>query len=212
MLLQLRFFLLFSFAMSFATAAFPACQAARFTTAQKAVIATGSPNQALFTDAVTRALAAHLCKAGRNALATDKHLIKTARLHSKNMARLHKFSHKLPVAGQKTVAQRARKAGVNWHFLAENIARLSRYQFQANRRFQILNASRCQFANPASGKSIPPHSYASLALAVSAQWMASSGHRKNILNRNSKHMGAAVVFDASGPNCGHFYITQVFSD
>ncbi|MCP5073235.1 MAG: CAP domain-containing protein [Rhodobacteraceae bacterium] len=196
----------------FTPMAIAACTPAPFSSRQNAVIPTKSPDQSLFTTALNWALAPHRCKAGRTKFATDADLIKTAAIHSRNMARLRRFSHRLKVPGQKTVTDRAKKTGVKWKFIAENIARLSRYQFRPNTKFGIVDAKNCQFSDRKTGARIPPHTYASLANSVAAQWLASSGHRKNILNRKSRRMGAAIAFDAQGAHCGHFYITQVFSD
>jgi len=50
-----------------------------------------------------------------------------------------------------------------------------------------------------------------LANHIVNMWMASPGHRKNILARKSKLTGASLAFDGKSPNCGRYFITQNFA-
>ena len=195
-----------------ASAAWSACSAPAFSAAQRNTIQVAAPNQALFSAALVLALNQQRCQAGRDPMTTAANHIKAATFHSENMVKTRKFSHRSSVAGQRTFKDRARLAGMSFRYLAENIARRPRFNFPLGKSFRVVNRSSCRFADPATGKTIAAHSYASLAQSVTAQWMASSGHRKNILNRKSKRTGAAVAFDARAANCGDFYITQIYSD
>ncbi len=208
-----RAFLCAAFLMiAVAQPAISSCRAPAFTAAQRSVIPANKPNQALFNDALIRALSRHRCRAGRRDYGTTSKLVKAAKMQSKNMAKLRKMSHSLPISGQRKLRDRVNRVGIKWRYIAENIALLPRYQFIIDTPFRIVDRSSCKFAFSSNGQQISQHTYASLAQLAAVQWMASPGHRKNILNRKSKRMGAAIAFDAKAPDCGRFYVAQVFSD
>ncbi len=194
-----------------ATISSAACAPLAFTAAQRTTISAKAPNQKLFTDALIRALALKRCKANREDQVQGPELVSAATMHSRNMAKLHVLSHKTNVAGMRSLRSRAKRAGVNSNYLAENIGRVSRYQFKVGKKFNIQSSSACRFSDPATGKAIGAHTYASLATQMAGLWIASSGHRKNILNRKSNQVGAALAYDSAGPNCGHYYVTAVFA-
>lgn len=109
---------------------------------------------------------------GLKPLQRDAALDRVARLHTSDMARLGKISHR--GSDGKTVEGRAARADIDWQMLGENVAR--------NRGY----------ADPC-------------AKAV-LHWMASAGHRANILNADFTRTGMGVV---RGPD-GYLYFTQVF--
>lgn len=171
-----------------------------------------TPDQDLFSQAVLVATNFERCKVGKSALRNHGTVQKAALLHSRNMARTRTFNHKTRAGGAQTLKDRANKVRLRWRWIGENIALLSRYQFGHNKQFEVIDRSACQFLNPKTKTTIPAHTYASLAVNVVEQWMASDGHRKNIQSRYAGRMSAALVFDGSGDTCGKFYITQVFAD
>ncbi|WGI20859.1 CAP domain-containing protein [Amylibacter sp. IMCC11727] len=170
------------------------------------------PDQKLFTEAVLIATNFERCKVGKRGLKTHASLRKAALIHSRNMAKTRKFSHTSKAGNARTVKDRAKLANLKWRWLGENIALQNRYQFGNRVPFRIIDAAACKFSNPKTGATIPPHTYASLAQSVTASWMNSKGHRENIQSRYAGRMATAVVLDASAPNCGKYYITQVFSN
>jgi uncharacterized protein YkwD len=127
--------------------------------------------------------------------------------HSFWMASTGKLSHRNAIAGKRTLGQRVKAAKVQIRHASENIAMLPRYRFGAE-RFVIRNASRCQFAY-SNGKTVSAHSYASLSREVTRLWMASPGHKRNILDRRARRVSSVAVFGNS-TNCGRFWITQNF--
>lgn len=188
-----------------------ACSAPQFATKFNAIIPE-KPDQKLFTDAVLLTMNYERCKIGKRAFSTHATLRNAALIHSRNMAKTKIFSHTSKAGNAKTLKDRAKRANLKWRWIGENIALQNRYQFGNGVQFRIVNASACKFTNGKTGKTIPPHSYASLAQSVTAAWMASKGHRKNIQSRYAGRMAAAVILDRSAPNCGKFYITQVLTD
>ena len=111
------------------------CSPPAFTSAERSVVPANAPDQKLFTTALIKVLAWHRCNSGRIGYSVSPRLIAAANLHSDNMARMRNFSHWSSAAGLKTYKDRARRAGVKWRFLAENIARMSRYQFYSDKAF-----------------------------------------------------------------------------
>ena len=152
------------------------------------------------------------CKVGKRKLSTHATLRKAALIHSRNMEKTKVFSHTSRAGNARTLKDRAKLANLKWRWIGENIALQNRYQFRSGVQFRIVNQAACEFTDGKTGKAIPAHSYASLAQSVTAQWMASKGHRQNIHSRYAGRMAATLVFDESAANCGKFYITQVFSN
>lgn len=171
-----------------------------------------NPDQTSFTKAILTSVNFERCAAGKHPLNTHASMRKAAQIHSRNMVKTKTFNHISRAGNAKTVKDRAKLANLDWRWIAENIALIPRYQFDNKVEFQVINPANCHFANANNGTAIAAHSYASLALKVTAQWMASDAHRDNILSRYADRMGAAVEFDPSGAPCGQFYITQVFAD
>jgi uncharacterized protein YkwD len=192
------------------TSAALACTAPKFAPKFNTAIP-AEPDQKLFSEAVLIATNYERCKANKNSLGTHATLRNAALIHSRNMAKTKVFNHVSRAGNARTVKDRAKLANLKWRWLAENIALQNRYQFGDRVPFRIKNKAKCEFTSTA-GKSIPPHSYASLAQSVTASWMASKGHRKNIQSRYAGRMAATLVLDKTADNCGKFYITQVFSD
>lgn len=166
-----------------ATPAF-ACTASFPNGAKRAI--GSSPNQATFSAALSAAVNEVRCKQRRAAMSADARLNKAAVAHSRNMERTDTFSHRTRVSGQQTLRQRIRGSGVSYRRGAENIALKS-----------ACNRGR--------------YSYATLARAVVAQWMGSSGHRKNLLNGAMRRVGSGVAFDRAN-GCGQYYVTLVLTD
>lgn len=183
-----------------------ACAAPKYSAAQLKLVPTKNINQALFSEAMTLAANHARCKSGRKQLALTPQLTSIASGHSGWMARVPKLSHTSNLAGKARMADRVRSTGLKFRTAAENIAAFDRFGFPRG-QFKVLNAKACKFATQA-GKSIPAHSYASLAQTVVDGWMSSSGHKKNLLNRRMNRVGAGIAFDAKAPLCGRFYITQ----
>jgi len=173
-------------------------------------LSTKAPDQALFSEAVTRLVNQERCTRGLRGMKTSTSLTQVALGHSKDMVAKNFFSHQSPTRGRKTMKLRLDKSGVRYRRAAENIAQLSVYAF-AGQRFVIKSAAKCHFESSSSGAPIPRHSYASLARASMQGWMNSTGHRRNILDPKLSSVGTAVAIKRNAPHCGHTLITQNFS-
>ena len=151
----------------------------------------------------------HRCRAGLGKVGdVGSNLSNQAKKHSQWMARTQQLTHRSTVAGAATLRDRFTRAGVKFRTGSENIGMVHRYQID-NRRFKILDSGSCKFATY-EGKSLPAHSYASLARHAVSLWMNSPGHRKNILDKSVKRVETAVAFDPNAKYCGRFWLTQNF--
>ena len=162
-------------------------------------------DQNLFAEALRKEANFVRCRGGVGELDTASGLIGAAAAHAGWMATHRKLSHD---GGQRFKA-RMRASGVKFKLAAENIASYERYAFAAG-SFKISNMASCRFTSE-DGAVVAAHSYASLAQRVVEGWMASSGHRRNLMNRRLKLSGAGIGFDASADFCGRYYISQSYA-
>jgi len=167
-----------------------------------AQVPAGRINQSLLDAAILSEVNYERCRKGLRALKPEPRLTKTAAGHSNWMARAARLSHK----GSNTLTQRLKRSGVKFRTGAENIGMVHYYQID---RIVFLTKGTCQFTTR-SGQPLPPHSYASLARAAVGNWMNSSKHRANILNRQVKFMGSGAGFNGRAQYCGQVYLTQNF--
>jgi uncharacterized protein YkwD len=115
--------------------------------------------------------------AGVEALVPEVKLVRAAQAFADFLARTDRFDHR---ADESTPAQRARKAGYTWCFIAENIAWESR--------------------------SVPFESD-ELAELLVKDWLASPGHRRNLLDRNMHDTGVGLAHSKA---TGRWYAVQMF--
>ncbi len=145
------------------------------------------------------------CKNGRSALQGVASLSKQADGHSKWMARARKLTHK----GRNSLTGRLKGSGVRFRTGAENIGVFHVYQVDGvmTKDVDIRN---CRIAYM-DGRTVPRHSYASLAKMSVTYWMTSSKHRKNLLNRKIQLLGNGSGIDSKAARCGKIYMTQIFA-
>jgi hypothetical protein len=126
------------------------------------------------------------------------------------MAKRSSLSHRSTIRGQSSVQERVLASGLNARRGSENIGNFPRYQFGGARKIYINIMSRCEYSW-ASGRKIDPHSYTSLATQIVGMWTQSSGHRRNVLDRNVSSVGSAIKFDTNGSHCSQFFLSQYFA-
>jgi uncharacterized protein YkwD len=173
-------------------------------------ISASRPDQDLFNEAVLLFSNAVRHQHGRAPLEADPGLARAASNHARNMARLRTHSHELPVRGQRDLRQRIKGQSVQYRLAAENIAVDKVYRLLG--RPIALRHSGCSFLYGDTRQPVPIHSYASLAQQVVLRWLASPGHRENLLNSRYARLGAGIGADPSGSACGDFYLVQDFAD
>lgn len=196
-------------ALALPSGAAAACSRASVDGADVAIRPESRIDQALADAAIRAELNYQRCRAGLPALTEASGLRKVAGQHAKWMARARTLSHKSGTPGQATTLARIKASGVKFRAGSENIGQIARFQIDG-RSFRIAASASCRFLG-GSGGAIPPHSYSSLARTIVAYWMASSAHRRNILDRRVTRVGSGVGFDPSGPYCGNYYVSQNFA-
>lgn len=149
------------------------------------------------------------CNAGLGALAPAPGLRPVATAHAGWMARAGVLSHSPALGGglgdlgaRLAAGGHANRAG------AENIAMVHRFPIEGQPIF-VHNARACQFTDR-QGRAIGAHSYQSLAAHLVTQWMASSGHRANLLNPRLVSVAHAAAITPDPGTCGRVYAVQVF--
>jgi uncharacterized protein YkwD len=141
-------------------------------------------------------------------------LEKAAFDHSKDMAEHGFFSHESPYKGQRrSPFERMASCGVNRGYRAENIATGFGIRYQSGSPVFPPHHYRGPFRDPGTGRTIPCHTYNSLAEAIVASWMRSEDHRDNILNRRLKYLGSGAFHfrDRSFYGIDMFDATQDFA-
>lgn len=165
-------------------------------------------DQRLLDAAVRAEVNWHRCRAGLAPLGAAKTaLVEVAAAHSHWMARSGTLSHRSNVAGKASLTDRIRAANVQVRRGAENLGMVHRFRIDG-KHFRILDSNACSFASH-QGELLSAHSYASLAQHAVGLWMASSGHRKNILDPQVTRVSTAAAYGASR-YCGQIWLTQNF--
>lgn len=188
-----------------------ACSINALSNRHKQPISTSRPNNRLFNEAVLHYINRERCRNNRVPFKSDSRLVTMAAGHSSGMARTSTFSHHIARSGYETMARRLKRSGLRFNAAAENIARNYVYVL-SGRPISAKSAGPCKFYYSGSGQQVPKHSYQSLAREVVSQWMNSSGHRRNIMDRRFSRTGAAFGVDPSGRVCGEVYLTQNFAN
>lgn len=190
------------------TAEAAACSRALPAGASQAVVPASGINQPLIDEAIRAEVNYQRCVKGMTPLSPAKRLRHAALGHSRWMASTAKLSHRSTAPGKRTISQRVRSQGIDFRFVAENIAVVHRYRVD-NKKVQIIDRAQCKFQAREEGI-VPPHSYASLARHAVNLWMSSPKHRKNILHKRVAFTGTAVEYSQDPRYCGKYWLTQTF--
>lgn len=141
----------------------------------------------------------------------DQALTTVASAHSREMARKGYFSHTSPVKKNRTLDHRLKNAGI---FLpgttfGENlgvdfILALSEVPY-----YREKHRGHTYYYNYKTKEKIKPQTYRQFARTMVKNWLASPGHRKNLLDARFTRIGIGV---AAGRYKGHaaLYVTQNF--
>ena len=120
-------------------------------------------------------------------------LEEAAFMHASDMVRLNFFSHTNPhEPNKRTFSQRLAMYGVEQGYRAENISEMFGIRYIQGSSLIPPDTTGGEIRDFETGKSIPKHTYFSFASALLDGWMASSGHRANILNSNLKYLGCGA--------------------
>lgn len=166
-------------------------------------------DQKLFSRAVMDNVNLYRCRNGLASVKQHSGLMSVAAQHAAWMAKNHDLSHRSSTPRAQTVAARIKAAVKRPKAGSENIGYVHSFRVDEVDKFYI-GSQPCSFST-SSGKAIGKHSYESLARRIVALWMASDGHRANVLAENVTVVGSAMAFDPKGPHCGVYYLSQNFA-
>lgn len=169
------------------------------------------PDHALFEAAVRMETNAARAATGLAPLSPDAGLTTAAAMQAVDMARLGFFDHVSSDPARRGLHDRYAEAGVAWRRAGENIAKMSVMAF-ADRPFHVVDEATAHYTLSPGGAPVPRHSYESLAAETVARWLASPGHRANILDPGFARHGAGLAIDPAGPNAGWVLIAQTFAE
>ena len=188
------------------------CTPPTFSADEQEIVPTKNIDQVLLSKAIAEQTNFYRCAHGLRPLSFDPNLKIAAEIHAGNMANLNRLGHVLPVSGYRNMEQRFRAANVQVSRIrAENVGTEYRLAFGTG-AFLVKDAKLCAFTYRASRKPIPQHTYGSLAQSIVKRWWDSYGHRRNILDRRVKRIGAAAKFVSGGDApCGTYYLAQNFA-
>jgi len=109
--------------------------------------------------------------------------------------------HDNPRPGLAQPSDRIRRAGLDAELVAENVAQVPMLQVGPKGNWSIVaREGRRVFVDPATGRELARHTYASFARDVVQRWMESPQHRANLTAPGLELLGCAVqpVRDAMG--------------
>jgi uncharacterized protein YkwD len=134
-----------------------------------------------------------------DSLQTDERLNRIARRHSEDMAKRRFFSHVNPDGQDPT--ERARVGGYvcrkqNGKVITQGVAENLAMGYLYSRAFIRGNQTDYEWKSPEA-----------IAAESVKNWMASDGHRRNILDKNYTLAGMGVAIDEADKKV---YVTQVF--
>lgn len=138
-------------------------------------------------------------------------LREAARLQARAMVKLGKVTHENPAKNEKMPSDRMKLLGLDGHYYAENVAMVFGIRYKSGEQVYPRELEgREVFSKKPGGKPIQPHSYASFAKYLLDEWMASPGHRKNILSKEPEFLGVSCLHDRPATDMDRFYCAQEF--
>lgn len=140
-------------------------------------------------------------------------LEKAATGHSRDMVRYNFFSHTSIISGKISVVDRLALVGITNCYTAENISYTFGLEYEGGKNVYSPEQNGGYFSYSYKGDPILSHSYLSLARTALDTWMDSTGHRRNILNKNYIYLGAGTAHYKKETfyNMDYFKLTQNFS-
>lgn len=159
-----------------------------------------SPDARLLSEAIVEASNEARAHHGLPTLPADFRLHRAAAGHAHRMARLGFFAHRDPHApDRRTPTDRARSAGIANPAIAENIATALVLDLPTDQPLYVIDADRGLFSLKAGGPPLSRRTYRQFGRHVVRRWLASPGHRRNLLAKEAVQIGAAAApFDQAG--------------
>ncbi len=138
-------------------------------------------------------------------------LREAAKIQALSMAKREVVTHGHPGAGKRAPADRLDHVGLRGAFSAENVALTFGIRYESEKPFMTREEDGTTvFSYEPGGEAIAPHSYISMAESLMDGWMASPGHRRNILDKSPEELGTGHAHGKNAVAMDVFYSVQVF--
>ncbi|MFO1452494.1 MAG: CAP domain-containing protein [Opitutaceae bacterium] len=152
-------------------------------------------------------------EAGRRRLRYDPAAMEAAERQATMMANLGQVGHGNPLRGEETVAARLEQSGVTPARVAENVASTSLFDFPPERSFVIRHLGNQRvLIDGETGLPLARRTYRELATVMVDQWLASPGHRENLMSRQVSVLGCGMRFARVATGLELVHAVQVFLD
>ncbi len=139
-------------------------------------------------------------------------LREAARIQARGMRQLGKVTHVHPDEEKRQMPDRFDFLGIFTNAMAENVAESFGIRYKSGEKVYTRKADgKKVFSREPDGPPIQPHTYATFAVSLLDAWMASPGHKKNILAEQVSQLGTAALHDRSALGMDTFYCAQEFS-
>ena len=127
-------------------------------------------------------------------------LDRAACVHAEAMVEQDFFAHANPTRAEVgSPADRVRQQGLEIGFVAENIGEVFVLQYESGETVYIRQESGgTVFSEEPGGEPLAKRSYLEVAKALLDSWMASPGHRRNILATEPDYFGSGCQLSAQG--------------
>lgn len=118
--------------------------------------------------------------------------------------------HTNPFPGSATLPERIEQVGLQAARAGENAARLPILDTRGATAFGIRHEDGIRTPiNLGTGEALRPHTYASFATDIVQRWLASPGHRENLLNPRYTVLGCAVRLTQPAHDFAQVFAVQV---
>jgi hypothetical protein len=165
----------------------------------------------LVLEGIAEATDAARAEVGLDRLRRSPALERAAMEHAARMAELGFYDHTDPYdAARRGPSDRARLHGVQNPMTAENIHDFRVLDYDGGAVYPL--GAPGQFSHTPRGPVIRTHSYRSFGRAVVAEWLASPGHRRNLLDREARAIGygAALHWQGNFPEMKAVQLFQLY--
>lgn len=155
----------------------------------------GAVDHPLLAEAIFHQTNVRRVEHGRDALSHMVDLDRAACGHAEAMVELDFFSHRHPSdESLATPADRVRAQGLELGFVAENIGEVFAVRYEAGEAVYVrTEGERTVFSRQPGGEPLGRRTYLETAEALLDSWMASEGHRANVLSEAPERFGSGCA-------------------
>ncbi|MGB0497300.1 MAG: CAP domain-containing protein [Rubricella sp.] len=166
----------------------------------------GSHDPALVSGALTAIVNEERCRAGLAPVSDNPALAALADSQAERIAATGIANHG---GGNDSLAARLRAANIPFSDARENLLTGFFVEYIAGTEYRIVDEENCVFTYGNASGFLPRHSYESLARESVRDWLASDGHRGNMLAPGMTAHGGGMAPTAETALCGGLAMVQI---